>query len=158
MGLYISVPFCRSKCTYCNFASGVYPASDHARYVARLIEDLKATRLWADKMGVEVPRQVDSVYFGGGTPTLLDGELFDRLFAALRAEFDFDSDAEITVECAPGQIAANTLAAMTNNGVNRVSLGVQSFIDREAQVSGRLHSRASVLETIAGCARRESLI
>jgi oxygen-independent coproporphyrinogen-3 oxidase len=127
----------------------VYPASDHARYVDRLIADLKATKPWAEGMGVELPRRVDSVYFGGGTPSLLEADLFDKLFAALRSEFDFDPDAEITVECAPGQIAEGTLAALGSNGVNRVSLGVQSFIDREAQVSGRLHTRASVLETIA---------
>jgi len=149
LGIYISVPFCRSKCTYCNFASGVYPASDHRRYVDRLIEDLKASKPWAGQMGVELPRRVDSVYFGGGTPSLLEADLFEKLFAELRNEFDFEPDAEITVECAPGQISEPTLAALALVGVNRVSLGVQSFIDREAQVSGRLHSRASVLETIA---------
>lgn len=149
LGIYISVPFCRSKCTYCNFASGVYPASEHRRYVDRLIEDLKATKPWAEKMGVELPRRVDSVYFGGGTPSLLEAELFEKLFAALRTEFDFDPDAEITVECAPGQISEATLAVLPAVAVNRVSLGVQSFIDREAQVSGRLHSRASTMETIA---------
>ncbi|MGA9673665.1 MAG: coproporphyrinogen III oxidase family protein, partial [Terracidiphilus sp.] len=59
LGLYISIPFCRSKCTYCNFASGVYPASDHARYVERLIEDLKAARDWATRTGLDLPRTVD---------------------------------------------------------------------------------------------------
>ena len=148
LGLYLSIPFCRSKCTYCNFASGVYPASDHVRYVGRLIEDMKASAAWAIEMGVELPRRVDSVYLGGGTPSLLAAELFTQLFAAMRAEFEFEPDAEVTVECAPGQIADETLAAMVAVGVNRVSLGVQSFIDREAQVSGRLHSRAITLEDI----------
>ena len=144
LGLYVSIPFCRSKCTYCNFASGVYPASDHARYVDRLIEDMAAAHTWADQMGVELPRTVDTVYFGGGTPSLLAPELVTRLFAAMRDRFDFEPDAEITIECAPGQIANETLEAFQTVGVNRVSLGVQSFIDREAQVSGRLHSRAIV--------------
>ena len=148
LGLYISIPFCRSKCTYCNFASGVYPASDHARYVDRLIEDLDTSQNWAEKMGAELPRRVDSVYLGGGTPSLLAPELIERLFAAIRAGFDVERDTEITVECAPGQIADETLAALAGSGVNRVSLGVQSFIDREAQVSGRLHSRAKTLEDI----------
>src|ERR1700691_2583781 len=71
LGLYVSIPFCRSKCTYCNFASGVYPASDHTRYVNRLIEDMDAARAWTEQMGVELPRTVDTVYFGGGTPSLL---------------------------------------------------------------------------------------
>jgi oxygen-independent coproporphyrinogen-3 oxidase len=148
LGIYISIPFCRSKCTYCNFASGVYPASEHAHYIDRLIEDLAATGESAARMGVYLPRRVDSVYLGGGTPSLLAPELLARLFGALRARFDFDSDAEITVECAPGQIADETLVALTAAGVNRVSLGVQSFIDKEAQSSGRLHSRAIVLDDL----------
>jgi oxygen-independent coproporphyrinogen-3 oxidase len=144
LGLYISIPFCRSKCTYCNFASGVYPASEHKRYVDRLIEDLASAADWAVRMGVELPRTVDTVYLGGGTPSLLAPELLEKLFNALRTQFDLEPEAEITVECAPGQIADETLGAFQVVGVNRVSMGVQSFIDREAQVSGRLHSRAVV--------------
>jgi oxygen-independent coproporphyrinogen-3 oxidase len=148
LGLYISVPYCRSKCTYCNFASGVYPASEHARYVYRLIEDLRTSGKWAERMGVELPRCVDSIYLGGGTPSLLAPELLTRLFAAVRAEFDLEPEAEITVECAPGQLAGETLDTLVALGVNRVSLGVQSFIDREAAVSGRLHNRTMVLEDL----------
>jgi len=116
--------------------------------VGRVIQDLTAAGKWAARMGVELPRRVDTVYLGGGTPSLLAPELLRRLFAAMRAEFDFDADAEITVECAPGQIADETLEALVAVGVNRVSLGVQSFIDREAQVSGRLHNRATVMEDL----------
>jgi oxygen-independent coproporphyrinogen III oxidase len=144
LGIYISIPFCRSKCTYCNFASGVYPASQHTRYVERLVEDLRAARSRATDMSVDLPGRVDTVYLGGGTPSLLEPELLTELFGTLRSEFDLDADAEITMECAPGQIAETTLAAMVTVGVNRVSLGVQSFVDREAQVSGRLHTRAIV--------------
>ncbi len=148
LGLYISIPFCRSKCTYCNFASGVYPASEHARYVARVIDEMAAAGAWAGRMSVELPRTVDTVYLGGGTPTLLAPELLERLFAAMRAEFDIEPDAEITVECAPGQLEDATLAALVAAGVNRVSLGAQSFIDREAAVSGRLHTRATILDDL----------
>jgi oxygen-independent coproporphyrinogen-3 oxidase len=148
LGLYISIPFCRSKCTYCNFASGVYPASEHARYVDRLVEDLAAAPAWAERMGVELPRRVDTVYLGGGTPSLLAPELLARILTAMRWEFDLEPDAEITVECAPGQLADETLEALVAAGVNRVSLGVQSFIDREARASGRLHNRAVVLADI----------
>jgi len=144
LGLYISIPFCRSKCAYCNFASGVYPAAEHARYVNRLIEDLRSAGDWAARMGVALPRRVDSVYLGGGTPTLLAPELLARLFAAMRAEFDLEPEAEITVECAPGQLSDEMLAALVEAGVNRASLGVQSFVDREAAISGRLHNRATV--------------
>jgi oxygen-independent coproporphyrinogen-3 oxidase len=148
LGLYLSIPFCRSKCTYCNFASGVYPASEHARYVDRLIEDMQAAGAWAERMNVELPRRVDTVYLGGGTPSLLAPELLERLFAAMHSHFDFDPDAEITVECAPGQLRDETLAALAASGVNRVSLGVQSFIDCEAASSGRLHNRAIVLADV----------
>ena len=148
LGLYLSIPFCRSKCTYCNFASGVYPASEHARYIGRLIQDMENAPAWAGQMGVDLPRSVDTVYFGGGTPSLLEPELIARLFAAIRSQWTLDPDAEITVECAPGQLSDPALAALARAGVNRVSLGVQSFIDREAHHSGRLHSRAIVLDDL----------
>jgi oxygen-independent coproporphyrinogen III oxidase len=148
LGLYISIPFCRSKCTYCNFASGVYPASEHGQYVDRLIDDMRTSGAWATEMGVDLPRTVDSIYLGGGTPSLLEPELIARLFGAMRAEFEVESDAEITVECAPGQLANSVVDALALAGANRVSLGVQSFIDREAHVSGRLHNRAIVLDDL----------
>ncbi|MGC9222810.1 MAG: radical SAM family heme chaperone HemW [Terracidiphilus sp.] len=144
LGIYVSIPFCRSKCTYCNFASGVYPVAEHVRYVERVIADLTGARAWAQSVGAELPQRVDTVYLGGGTPSLLAPDLVTRLFAALRAEFDLDANAEITMECAPGQLAAATLEAMAAVGVNRVSLGVQSFVDSEAHASGRLHSRTVV--------------
>jgi oxygen-independent coproporphyrinogen III oxidase len=148
LGVYISVPFCRSKCTYCNFASGVYPASEHERYVGRLIEDMTRAGTTASQMGVNLPRHVDTVYLGGGTPTLLAPGLIRRLFEGLRTEFDLESAAEITVECAPGQLADAALEAMVDAGVNRVSLGVQSFIDREARETGRLHNRETVMKDL----------
>jgi oxygen-independent coproporphyrinogen-3 oxidase len=148
LGVYIAVPFCRSKCTYCNFASGVYPSGDHERYVERLIEDLTAASAWASQMEVDLRGSVDTVYLGGGTPTLLAPELIRKLFAALRSQFEMDPGAEITVECAPGQLPAATLEALVEAGVNRISLGVQSFIDREARETGRLHSRATIFDDL----------
>jgi putative oxygen-independent coproporphyrinogen III oxidase len=144
LGIYVSIPFCRSKCTYCNFASGVYPAAEHGRYVQRLIDDLTRARASAESAGAELPRRVDTVFLGGGTPTLLAADLMARLFAAMHTTFDIDADAEITVECAPRQLTDATLEAMVAAGVNRVSLGVQSFVDAETHASGRLHSRAGV--------------
>src|SRR5438309_6771465 len=87
LGLYISIPFCRSKCTYCNFASGVYPASEHARYVGRVIEQVQRASQWAADAGVELPSVVDTLYFGGGTPSLLEPEQIERLFGAIRSVF-----------------------------------------------------------------------
>ncbi|MGB6973140.1 MAG: radical SAM family heme chaperone HemW [Terracidiphilus sp.] len=148
LGVYVSFPFCRSKCTYCNFASGVYAASEHARYVRRLAEEIHGAGAWAAQMNVALPRTVDSVYLGGGTPSLLEPEHVREIFGALRQELSFEPGAEITLECAPGQISDATLEAFAEAGVNRVSLGVQSFIDREARESGRLHSRTVVLEDL----------
>jgi oxygen-independent coproporphyrinogen-3 oxidase len=148
LGLYISIPFCRSKCTYCNFASGVFPAHEHSRYVGRLIDEMRGARRWAENVGADLPSSVDTIYLGGGTPSLLDPRHIHHLFSAIRAEFAVDCDAETTMECAPGQLSDGTLLALCEAGVNRVSLGVQSFVDREAQQSGRLHSRAVVLEDL----------
>lgn len=148
IGIYISVPFCRSKCTYCNFASGVYPASDHARYVDRLIADMAGAPAWTTGLGYELPLRVDTVYLGGGTPSLLEPELIARLFTAIRTHFTLDPEAEITVECAPGQLPQPVLEALAAAGVNRISLGVQSFVDKEAHESGRLHCRADVLDDL----------
>jgi putative oxygen-independent coproporphyrinogen III oxidase len=148
LGLYISIPFCRSKCTYCNFASGVFPASYFGHYVERLEADLRGVRARAGAWGAELPGSVDSIYFGGGTPSLLPADLLQNLFAAVRGEFAVDSDAEITVECAPGQLEDATLEAMAACGVNRVSFGVQSFVDEEAKHTGRLHTRAIALRDV----------
>ena len=148
LGLYISVPFCRSKCTYCNFASGVFPAAEHARYVERVIDDAASAGEWAAQMGLSLPRVVDSIYLGGGTPSLLEPDLISDLFGAMRSEFEIQADVEITAECAPGQLAESTLAALVAAGVNRISLGVQSFIDSEAHSSGRLHSRVIISDDL----------
>jgi oxygen-independent coproporphyrinogen-3 oxidase len=144
VGIYISVPFCRSKCTYCNFASGVFPSSYMERYVGRIHEDLQA----AVNAHTGMLRVADTVYLGGGTPSLLPPELLKALFLAIREHFQVMSDAEVTVECAPGQLADDVLDAMLECGVNRISFGVQSFIDQEAKATGRLHTRAIALEDI----------
>jgi oxygen-independent coproporphyrinogen III oxidase len=149
LGLYISIPFCRSKCTYCNFASGVFPAHEHAWYIQRLITEMQHAQKWSNTLGAHLPSTIDTIYLGGGTPSLLESDLIDQLFTAIHSEFSLDSDAEITIECAPGQLSDATLAAFVRAGVNRVSLGVQSFIDREASQTGRLHSRAIVLDDVA---------
>src|ERR1700678_3964836 len=92
LGLDVSIPFCRSKCTYCNFASGVYPASDHVRYVDRLIEDISLAAERGSRMGLHLPRTVDTVYLGGGTPSLLAPDLLERLFADMRSQFRLEPD------------------------------------------------------------------
>lgn len=148
LGLYISVPFCRSKCTYCNFASGVFPASYHGRYISRIEKDLSSIRKRAKGWGAQLPQAVDSIYLGGGTPSLLSPSHLRRLFTTVRRDFAVLPTAEITVECAPGQLEPAVLDALVECGVTRVSFGVQSFVDEEARAIGRLHNRAVALEDI----------
>ncbi len=147
-GIYISVPFCRSKCTYCNFASGVFSARQMGRYVERLAEDIKWLRAHADDLGVAMPESVDSIYMGGGTPSLLPSDELKKLFFALRQEFKVLPKADVTVECAPGTLTDQVIHMLVTRGVNRVSLGVQSFVDQEAASVARLHTRDKTLSDI----------
>jgi putative oxygen-independent coproporphyrinogen III oxidase len=149
LGLYISVPFCRTKCTYCNFASEVFSRVVFESYVTRVCCDLQRARTIASETGGRFEDIIDSVYLGGGTPTVLDSHQLQRLFVTIRQNFCLDREAEITVECAPGTLSAGMIATLTEAGVNRVSLGVQSFVDAEAASVGRLHKRETVLEEIA---------
>src|SRR6476659_11375203 len=110
-GIYISVPFCKSKCTYCNFASGVFSAGQMGRYVERLGEDMRSFRAYAAAQGAEIPEAVDSIYLGGGTPSLLPADELKKLFFALRQEFKVLPKAEVTVECAPGTLTDGVIQA-----------------------------------------------
>jgi putative oxygen-independent coproporphyrinogen III oxidase len=149
LGLYISVPFCRTKCSYCNFASGVFSRTIYRRYVDRLCEDLRRAPDTVATLGGHFEPAVDSIYLGGGTPTVLPAEDLGRLFACVRDSFALTPEVEITVECAPGSLEPPVLATLAGCGVNRVSLGVQSMVDGEAAAVGRLHKRATVLDDIA---------
>lgn len=150
LGIYISVPFCRTKCSYCNFASDVFSHAVFERYVDRVCFDIAKSADTARDMGGLFERDVDSIYLGGGTPSVLDPAQLQRMFAAVRSRFRVLPDAEITVECAPGTLSAQMVDCLVGCGVNRVSLGVQSFVDREAAAVGRLHKHSTVLEDIAG--------
>lgn len=149
LGLYISIPFCRTKCSYCNFASDVFSKSAFENYVARVIEDINRAHETASEFGCIPVEMVDSIYLGGGTPSILDDAQLLRIFQAVRQQFVVASDAEITVECAPGTLTPALIETLQQCGVNRVSLGVQSFVDREAQAVGRLHKRSTVYEEVA---------
>jgi oxygen-independent coproporphyrinogen-3 oxidase len=149
LGVYISVPFCRTKSSYCNFASDVFSRAVFERYVDRVCADIaNAPQISAD-MGGLMERVVDSIYLGGGTPTVLDAAQLERIFGAVQRQFDVMFLAEVTVECAPGTLTDAILESLLRCGVNRVSLGVQSFVDQEAAAVGRLHKRSTVQEDIA---------
>jgi len=140
LGVYVSVPFCRAKCSFCNFASGVGGAEAIEQYVATLCDEIALVGERAAALGAELPRAVDTVYMGGGTPSLMEPEQMRKIFAALRGEFEIEAGAEITLEAAPGQIGDAVLDESMRLGVNRVSLGVQSFVDAESRAVGRLHT------------------
>jgi oxygen-independent coproporphyrinogen-3 oxidase len=149
LGIYISVPFCRTKCSYCNFASDVFSQAVFERYVDKVCADTENAPRIAAEMGGQLEHAVDSIYLGGGTPTVLEAAQLERIFAGVRQQFDVSADAEITVECAPGTLTGALLETLLRCGVNRVSLGVQSFVDAEAAAVGRLHKRTTVLDDVA---------
>ena len=149
LGVYISVPFCRTKCSYCNFASDVFSRVVFETYVARVCADVERSRQVAAQVGGEFEHEVDSIYLGGGTPTVLDSAQLERIFGAVRTWFDVRADTEVTVECAPGTLTPAMVDSLLRCGVTRVSLGVQSFVDAEASAVGRLHKRETVLDDIA---------
>jgi oxygen-independent coproporphyrinogen III oxidase len=139
LGIYIQVPFCQTKCTYCNFHTGVVSRDRYEPYAAAVCREILGT---AEPQ--KSSHRVDTVYFGGGTPSLLAPAALARIIDALRARFDLADDREITLEADPETITAEKAAAWLEAGFNRISLGVQSFDDRELQSAGRMHRRADV--------------
>ena len=140
LGVYVSIPFCRAKCSFCNFASGVSSPTAIEAYVSKLCREIAAAPLIAERLHADLSPTVDTLYFGGGTPSLLEPAQLRRIFTALHHTFDIPPGAEITLEAAPGQIADAVLAEAQEQGVNRISLGVQSFVDRESAAIGRSHT------------------
>jgi oxygen-independent coproporphyrinogen III oxidase len=134
-GVYISYPFCAQKCTYCNFASGVFPRELEGGYLDGLRKELQNTE-WAWKP--------ETVYLGGGTPSLMDPETLATLLSEIPGEWQ-----EVTMEAAPGGITPEKAAAWSRAGINRVSLGVQSFNTRELARTGRKHTAEVVENEIA---------
>jgi oxygen-independent coproporphyrinogen-3 oxidase len=149
LGLYISVPFCRTKCSFCNFASGVFSRTVFDRYVEQVSGEIHSAQQIANHLGAKLDSQVDSIYLGGGTPSVLAPDQLEALFCAVRDQFEVTRSAEVTVECAPGTLSEPILGALANCGMNRVSLGVQSFVDKECSSVGRLHTRDVTLSDIA---------
>ncbi|MBA3914524.1 MAG: radical SAM family heme chaperone HemW, partial [Acidobacteriales bacterium] len=137
------------KCSFCNFASDVFSRGAYRSYVDRVSADISQAELLADRLGVCFEGEVDSIYLGGGTPTVLDPVDLERIFESVRSTFSVSLGAEISVECAPGTLTGtDVLPALLGCGVNRVSLGVQSFVDRESASVGRLHNREVVLQDV----------
>jgi oxygen-independent coproporphyrinogen-3 oxidase len=142
-GVYIHIPFCRTKCTYCSFLSGDYEEGLSALYLEKLAREI------ADAGRLDGSPRVDTVYFGGGTPSLIPSAELVRVLGSVRAAFEVDPDAEITVEMNPGTLTPGKLAAYRGAGVNRASVGVQSFDDAELAAIGRVHDAAEARRAVA---------
>ncbi|MEP7338805.1 MAG: radical SAM family heme chaperone HemW [Acidobacteriota bacterium] len=141
-GIYIHIPFCETRCHYCNFATGGYESETARRYVAAILAEIERAEV------TPAMRAVDSVYFGGGTPTTLSVEQLSGIIELCREKFDVSLDAEITSEANPGTISQEFLEGLRGAGVNRLSFGVQSFDDGELQMIGRSHSSEEAREAV----------
>ncbi len=130
--LYIHIPFCIKKCLYCDFLSVIYDESYARKYIDALCKEIYLKKGSAQTL--------KTIYIGGGTPSLLPNECFKQLFGCLRNNFDFSSSIEITVEANPGTINESTINTLLFLGVNRLSIGIQSFNNNELRTLGRIHS------------------
>jgi len=149
LALYIHFPWCERKCPYCDFNShqikelnGNQRGFDEVRYIKALIADLETElpRIWG--------RQVHSIFIGGGTPSLLSPAGMDDLLSGVRARLNLEPDAEITMEANPGSVEADKFAAFAYSGINRVSLGIQSFQDAQLKALGRIHNGEEAKQAI----------
>jgi len=135
LGLYLHIPFCAAICNYCNFNRGLFDGDLKTRYVRALIAEIGRAGKAAGAGGASA----DTIYFGGGTPSLLTGEEVAAIIGACRDAFNVTPDAEITLEANPETVTSETLSALRDAGVNRLSFGVQSFRDEELRRLTRLH-------------------
>lgn len=141
-GIYVHWPFCAAKCPYCDFNSHVGASIDHDQWAQAYVSEIKRLRQWIG------PRQVTSVFFGGGTPSLMHPKTVSETISAIQREFTLSNDAEITLEANPTSSEARKFQDFYRSGVNRVSIGVQSLRDADLKRLGRQHSASEALETI----------
>lgn len=140
LGIYLHIPFCRRRCSYCDFCSSVSPPEKISAYTEALIRNIRA---YAGR-GLSA----DTVYFGGGTPSLLTENQLKMVLSAVFDSFSISESAEITMEANPGTVTKSSLLAYKEAGVNRLSFGVQSAADEELSALGRLHSFAQAEEAV----------
>jgi len=170
LGIYVQVPFCQTKCTYCNFHTGVVAKERFSPYAEAVCREIRQHRDWLRGAGVdwgesgewpiealgkqgpsgeneETNYLVDTAYFGGGTPSLLEAQQLQKILDAIRSTFRTEF-AEVTLEADPETVEAEKAAAWVRAGINRVSFGVQSFSDKELAAAGRMHRRADVYRAV----------
>jgi oxygen-independent coproporphyrinogen-3 oxidase len=136
-GIYIHIPFCRSRCSYCDFATGIYHEQQAEAYVTALVREIESASCC----------EVDTIYFGGGTPSMLTPRQLERILDVVHARFTTCDDAEITMEMNPGTLSLDVVRSFRSLGVNRASFGAQTFDDGELAKLGRSHSVAETLQT-----------
>src|SRR5262249_62026085 len=144
-GLYVHIPFCAAICNHCNFNRGLFDGDLKTRYVRALIAEITRAGeagtpgISGASAGAAGKASADTIYLGGGTPSLLTGEDVAAIIGACREAFNVTADAEITLEANPETVTSETLRALGDAGVNRLSFGVQSFRDEELRRFSRLH-------------------
>lgn len=134
-GVYIHIPFCVRKCNYCDFLSWRAGESEREEYTRDLVREIGLSDRWFPEID-----QVDSVFIGGGTPSILSAGQLQRICEALDRRFSIQEGCEFTIECNPGTADRHTFAACLNMGINRISFGLQSSVKKELQLLGRIHS------------------
>ena len=141
-GVYIHIPFCRARCSYCDFATGTYEGALAEAYVGALVKEIESFDA-ADRFA-----EADTVYFGGGTPSLLAPAQVERIMRAARRRFRVTVDAEVTMEMNPGTVTPEALRGFREAGVNRASFGAQTFDDNELKRLGRTHTAEDTRRTL----------
>src|SRR5262249_29912624 len=158
-GVYLHIPFCKSRCSYCDFATDVYRNSDAVeRYVAALCKEIEGFSIGPGKRSAILPpgtlrdgrvsaRRVDTIYFGGGTPSLLTPMQVEKILRSVHDVFDVSPGAEITMEMNPATVTPATLRDYKSLGINRASFGVQTFNDRALRLLARGHDADEARQT-----------
>lgn len=163
-GIYIHIPFCRSRCSYCDFATGAYEGQLAARYVSALTREIATFNLTsainepgatttgdvpADTSRNDESFAVDTIYFGGGTPSLLTPAQIERILGAVRERFRVAADAEVTLEMNPGTVTPEIVKEFRACGINRASFGLQTFDDEQLRRLGRTHTADDARRTLS---------
>lgn len=148
LGLYIHIPFCVKKCAYCDFLSWSGDKEQRVDYVRALEQEILSYKNFAEDY------QVSTLYFGGGTPSVLEGELLERIMEAIRRTFQIEEKAEVTLEMNPGTALKEKLEWYKKLGINRLSMGIQSVKNENLKLLGRIHTYEDFLESY--CMAREA--
>ena len=146
LAVYVHIPFCVRKCLYCDFVSGAYGEETHKDYVNQLLREID----WFFAEKADEKYEISSIFFGGGTPSILPAEEVERILCKLKGRAEF-ADPEITIEVNPGTVTgpeeAGKLTKYRDAGINRISIGLQSANDKELQILGRIHTYEDFLQT-----------